>query len=345
MPNSILQPLKWRGNENGYLQFIDQTALPLKKIYISCHNEAILYSAIRSLKVRGAPLIGVAGAFGVCLIAKNIRTPNPTGFLKELRLKSERLASARPTAVNLSWAIKRMLAVAQKGSFRNAAALKESLLIEAKRILSEDIAMCEAIGRYGSKLIKNNSNILTHCNAGTLATGRFGTALSAIYAAKQQGKKIHVYVDETRPLLQGARLTAWELTQAGINCTLICDNMAGPLMAQGKIDCVIVGADRIARNGDTANKTGTYGLSVLAKAHKIPFYVAAPVSTFDLKTKSGRDIVIEHREEKEVLEFAGRRTAPKEMKAYNPAFDVTPAKFITAFITNNGIRRQIKTKI
>lgn len=338
MPNSILQPLRWRGNENGYLQFIDQTALPLNKIFISCHNEAILFSAIRSLKVRGAPLIGIAGAFGVCLIAGNIRSSNPTGFLKELRLKSEHLASARPTAVNLSWAIERMLDVTRKNALLTPDKLRKTLLKEARTILSEDIAMCESIGRYGSKLIKNNFNILTHCNAGTLATGRFGTALSVIYTAKQQGKKIHVYVDETRPLLQGARLTAWELTQAGINCTLICDNMAGSLMAQGKIDCVIVGADRIARNDDTANKTGTYSLAVLSKAHGVPFYVVAPESTFDRKTKTGSAIPVEHRSEKEVTEFAGRRIAPKGMKAYNPAFDVTPAKFITAFITNNGIR-------
>ena len=326
---------------NGKIKIIDQTQLPSKLIYLNLSNLKDVGEAIRSLKIRGAPAIGLAAALGVALRMNQSSVKNYSQFKKELKKATKKLSATRPTAVNLFWGLKRMENRCKPvgvGFIRPAVPeLKKILLNEALLMLKEDDEICRKIGRYGASLIKNNSKILTHCNAGGLATAGFGTALGVIFSAKEQGKKISVYVDETRPLLQGARLTTWELKKHRIEATLICDNMAGFLMKQKKIDLVIVGADRIAANGDTANKIGTYSLAVLAKAHKIPFYIAAPLSTFDLKIKNGEKIPIEERDGKEVSRPFGKQIAPQGIKVYNPAFDVTPAKLITAIITEKGI--------
>jgi methylthioribose-1-phosphate isomerase len=293
------------------------------------------------LAVRGAPAIGVAGGFGAILSLKNISASSAVSAVKKLKKECEYLASSRPTAVNLRWAIERVVDKAEQFIVENPKAninkLKQVILKEAKAIFNEDVEMCLGMGRNGAKFVKNGFTILTHCNAGALATAGQGTALSVLYEAKKQGKKFKVYADESRPLLQGSRLTAWELKQAGIDVTVICDDMAGFLMSQGRIDMVIVGSDRIAANGDAANKIGTYGLSVLAKAHNIPFYIAAPSSTFDLNTKSGKDIPIEQRPADEIRFIGNKQLTPKNVKVYNPAFDVTPAENITVIITERGV--------
>lgn len=355
MPKKInFETLKWIGGIDGHLKIIDQTKLPERLIYIRCTNIEQLYDAIKTLAVRGAPAIGVAGAFGAALSLKNISAPSVFSAVKNLKKDCKYLASSRPTAVNLQWAIDRVLTYAQKFVIQNPKAslmhLRRAVLKEAKAIYNEDVQMCRKIGINGAIFIKNGMGILTHCNAGALATAGQGTALSVLYEAKKRGKKFTVYADETRPLLQGARLTAWELNHAKIDTTIICDNMAASLMKAGKIDIIITGADRIASNGDAANKTGTYGLSVLAKAHKIPFYIAAPSSTFDLDIKSGKDIPIEQRSADEIrflyhglpargstARMAVLQLTPKGVKIYNPAFDVTPAENITAIITERGI--------
>lgn len=315
--------IEWRNNA---VRIIDQTKLPHKLEYINCRDVKTLVSAIKKLKVRGAPALGVAAGFGVVLGANDIK--------KTIVL----LAGSRPTAVNLFWALERMKKVALMHKNLSAKDLKKVLLKEAFKIQDHDKKTCRDMAAHGASLIKSGDNILTHCNAGALATADYGTALGALYKAKEQGKKIKVYADETRPLLQGARLTVWELMRSGIDTTLICDNMAASLMASGKVDKIFVGADRIASNGDTANKIGTYSLAVLAKYHKIPFYVVAPVSTIDFKIRSGKQIPIEERHADEVRGFGGTQTAPKNVKVYNPAFDVTPHNLITAIITEKGIK-------
>jgi len=337
-----VKTLKWFGGIEGYLEIIDQRKLPTEFKTLRCTNVKQLYDAIKILAVRGAPAIGVAGAYGTVLALKKV--PSQESLEKALTIwkrDCEYLASSRPTAVNLRWAIgkveKRARHFAKRNPSTKLAQLQKVVLAEANTIFEEDVRMCREIGRNGAKFVKNGFSILTHCNAGALATAGQGTALSVLYEAQKNGKRFKVYVDESRPLLQGARLTAWELKQAGIDVTVICDDMAGVLMGEGKIDMVIVGADRIAANGDTANKIGTYSLSVLAKAHGIPFYIAAPSSTFDLKTKTGKDIPIEQRPANEVRFIGDRQLTPEGVKIYNPAFDVTPAKNIAAIITERGV--------
>ncbi len=328
----------WEGGIDGRIKLIDQTLLPNEFKYIYCEDLLCIWQAIKELKVRGAPAIGIAAAMAVVIGIKNIDTGNPGGFFEKLKEVTSYIRTSRPTAVNLFWALERMERIAGENRNKEVSEIKERLLREAIAIYNEDKDICRRIGGNGAALLKNNCRVLTHCNAGGLATADYGTALGVIFAAKEQGKKVSVYVDETRPLLQGSRLTAWELVQAGIEATLICDNMAASVMKDGKVDCVIVGADRIAANGDTANKIGTYGVSILAKEHGIPFYVAAPISTFDLRIPTGSEIPIEQRNAKEVTEPFGYRIAPKEgLKVYNPAFDVTPAKYIEAIITEKGV--------
>lgn len=329
-----LPTIEWK---NGKVRLIDQTLLPNELKYIEYENVDEVWQAIKVLKVRGAPAIGIAGALGTVLGIQNSDAKNFEQFNDELQKVTSYLATSRPTAVNLFWALDRMKAVASANKDKDIPTLKGILLEEAQRIIDEDKAICRAIGKYGAELIKDGDTILTHCNAGGLATADYGTALAVIFTAVEQGKRIKVFADETRPLLQGARLTAWELMQAGIDVTLICDNMAGQVMKEGKINCVIVGADRISANGDTANKIGTYSVAILAKEHKIPFYVAAPTSTFDMSLSNGDLIPIEQRQPEEITEGFGKRIAPKGVKVYNPAFDVTPSRLIDAFITEKGI--------
>ncbi|MDP1852999.1 MAG: S-methyl-5-thioribose-1-phosphate isomerase [Candidatus Omnitrophota bacterium] len=338
-----IETIKW---ENGKVKLIDQTKLPLSLEYIICSDVKTLWQAIKMLKVRGAPAIGIAAAFGVVLGIRNSKAKTFTQFEKDLSRVIKYLASSRPTAVNLFWALERMKKVALSHSSHSISRIKKLLYQESVKILSEDKNICRAMGHYGAGLIKDNDRVLTICNAGALATGDFGTALGVFYQAKTEGKKFKVYSSETRPLLQGARLTTWELLQEGIDVTLICDNMAASLMEKGLIGKVFVGADRIAANGDTANKIGTYSLAVLAHYHKIPFYVVAPKSSFDLKIKSGRDIPIEERSEDEVVEIYGKRIAPIGVKVYNPAFDVTPHGLISSIITEKGVVKPVyKTNI
>lgn len=323
--------------KDGKVRIIDQTKLPHKLVYLNIKDVKSMWRAIKKLKVRGAPAIGVAGAFGAVLGAENINTDRYEIFSRRLNEVIKYLVSCRPTAVNLSWALERMRVRAEENRTKPVKKIKTLLLEEALKITGEDKICCRKMARHGAKLIKNRDCILTHCNAGGLATVGCGTALGVLFEAKRQGKRIKVFVDETRPLLQGARLTTWELLKEKIDTILICDNMAASLMEKGKIDKIFVGADRIAQNGDTANKIGTYNLAVLAKYHKVPFYVVAPMSTFDVKLSSGKDILIEQRDEDEVRCIAGRHIAPKNVHVYNPAFDVTPARLITAIITENGI--------
>ncbi len=329
--------VEWRGGVEGCLRLIDQTLLPDDLKIVECRTAEEVYAAIRTLQVRGAPAIGVAAAMGAVLGVRDSVASSGETFVAELKVVADFLAGARPTAVNLSWALRRMVRVAEENADLPVDRLKRRLLDEALAIREEDARMCRAIGENGARLICDGEGILTHCNAGALATAEYGTALAVMFAAHAQGKRIKVYADETRPLLQGARLTAWELMQAGIDVTLLCDNMAGRLMSEGRVQRVIVGADRIAANGDTANKIGTYTVAVLARAHGIPFYVAAPSSTFDLSLKDGSAIPIEQRNPEEVTCGFGRRTAPAGVQVYNPAFDVTPHEHIAAIITERGI--------
>lgn len=331
-----IKTLEWKNNK---LRIIDQTKLPLELRYIYCKDTKSLWQAIKRLKIRGAPALGVAAAFGVVLGIKDSRAKNFQQFQAELDKVIRYLAKCRPTAVNLFWGLRRMHDLAMKHSKEPIPKIKKILLKEAFRIMDEDRSICRRMASFGAKLVKNGDRILTICNAGALATADYGTALGVIYRAKEQGKRINVYACETRPLLQGARLTTWELKREGIDTTLICDNMAADLMRKKMIDKVFVGADRIARNGDTANKIGTYNLAVLAKFHRISFYVVAPVSSFDLKIKSGKFIPIEQRDKKEITQIQGKCIAPPDLKIYNPAFDVTPASLITAIITERGIIR------
>lgn len=323
--------------EDGKIKLIDQTLLPNEFKHIYCDDLATIWEAIKSLRVRGAPAIGIAGALGAVLGIWNSKADTYNEFVSELKSATDYLATSRPTAVNLFWALDRITRTAEENSQIPISQLKDVLLAEAEEIIEEDKAMCRAIGQHGMALLNENDTILTHCNAGGLATSDYGTALAVMFSAHDAGKKIQVFADETRPLLQGARLTTWELMQAGIDVTLICDNMAAQVMKEGKIQCVIVGADRIAANGDTANKIGTYNVAILAQAHDIPFYVAAPTSTLDFALETGSEIPIEQRSPEEVTEGFGKLTAPKGVKVYSPAFDVTPASLVTAIITEKGL--------
>ncbi len=324
---------------NGKVRMIDQTLLPSEEKYIDLDTVDDVASAIKTMKVRGAPAIGVTAALGIALAARKSEAASSGELLSEITKTAEILGSTRPTAVNLFWAIDRMLKMAEANKEKTPADLKEILITEATSIQEEDVKRNTRLGEFGAALIEDGDTILTHCNAGALACAGFGTAIGVITAAWNQGKKIHVFVDETRPLLQGARLTAWELHKSGIPMTLITDNMAGHFMQQKRIDKVVVGADRIAANGDTANKIGTYSVAVLAQAHNIPFYVAAPSSTIDLSIPSGDQITIEQRDEKEVTEIQGVRLAPNNTNVANPAFDVTPHQFVDAIITEMGINK------
>jgi len=332
----IVEAVKWIGDTDGYLELIDQRRLPAELTKLQCRDVETLFEAIKTLAVRGAPAIGVSAAYGLVLALQQLNADEDIEkSLESLAGARDYLASSRPTAVNLFWALDRVLQAAS--SVKTPQQLREVIFREANAIYQEDVDMCRSIGRHGEKFIKDGAGILTHCNAGALATAGQGTALSPMFEAHKKGKKFKVYVDETRPLLQGARLTAWELKQAGIDVTVICDNMAGWLMKQGKINAVITGADRIAANGDAANKIGTYSLSILAREHNIPFYIAAPSSTFDLNIKSGAEIPIEQRSAEEITTFAGTQTTPASVDVYNPAFDVTEAPDITAIITETGV--------
>lgn len=329
-----LRSVKWVDNE---LVILDQTKLPGVTEFIKLDKVEDVWDAIFHLKVRGAPAIGIAAAYGLCVAMKDAGAGSSEEFMTALKKNSEYLASSRPTAVNLFWALRRMERAAYANDGKTVEELKEILIKEAHAIRDEDENMCRAIGENALTLFHDGMTVLTHCNAGGLATAMFGTALAPIYLAKEKGWDIKVFADETRPLLQGARLTTWELMQADVDVTLICDNMAAVVMSKGLIDAVIVGCDRVAANGDTANKIGTYGLAVLAKAHNIPFYIAGPTSTIDMDTPSGKEIPIEERKAEEITCGMGRRTAPEGVKIFNPAFDVTPNELITAIITEKGV--------
>lgn len=331
--------LRWVGGPGGHLSLLDQTLLPSRVKYLRIRELSEVIDAIRRLAVRGAPAIGVAAAYGLVLGLREAAPSSPAGFSRSLARVKKRLAGSRPTAVNLFWSLERMVACAEameKGGSSFPEILR-GLLDEALAIHEEDQRLCRAIGRHGQKLLRSGWNVLTHCNAGALATGGMGTALAVIYSAVEKGKKIRVFADETRPLLQGARLTSWELRRAGVEVTVSCDNAAASLMSSGQVQCVVVGADRIAANGDVANKIGTYGVAVLAREHGLPFYVAAPSSTFDPNTSNGAGIPIEQRGRDEVIEGRGMKTAPAGVDVYNPAFDVTPARYVTGFITEQGL--------
>lgn len=332
----MIQTLEW--TEQG-VRFIDQTKLPTEEVYVNCQTYQQVADVIRNMVVRGAPAIGVSAAMGIALGAKNSTASSVSGLKQDFDQICDVIGQTRPTAVNLFWAIKRMQQKFETLRVRPVEQIKRALIEEAKRMHAEDIAINQAMGKHGAALMPASGGVLTHCNAGALATAGYGTALGVIRAAVEAGKKIQVYADETRPFLQGARLTAWELVKDGIPTTVISDNMSGAMMRQDKIDAVIVGADRIAANGDVANKIGTYTVAVLAKEHDIPFYVAAPISTVDLDTPDGSKIPIEQRSPVEVTHFAGKMITPEGVGVENPAFDVTPAKYVTAIVTERGVAR------
>jgi methylthioribose-1-phosphate isomerase len=330
-----LPTLRWAGDA---LELIDQTLLPRELVVNRLESAEAVHDAIRRLVVRGAPAIGVAAAYGVLLAARSAQQGSGEEMRRRVARAAEFLTAARPTAVNLAWAVRRMEAAAEERT-ASAPQLYERLEREARAIEEEDREANRRMGKFGAAFLHDGATVLTHCNAGALATVDYGTALGIIYAAAEEGKNISCYVDETRPLLQGARLTAWELLQAGIPATLMCDDMAAAVMSSGKVDYVIVGADRIAANGDAANKIGTLNLAILARHFLIPFYVAAPLSTVDFGTASGTDIPIEERDAEEVTSFAGARVAPVGIEVFNPAFDVTPARLIDAIVTEAGVAR------
>jgi len=332
----MIQTLEWTSSG---VRFIDQTKLPTEETYVTCTTHEQIADVIRNMVVRGAPAIGVAAAMGVALGIQNSKATTVPALESDLNSIAEIIAATRPTAVNLFWGIRRMRDKFDSLKSRSIPEIKSALVEEGQRMHAEDIAANQAMGRHGATLMPDRGGVLTHCNAGALATAGYGTALGVIRAAVEQGKKIHVYADETRPFLQGSRLTAWELMKDGIPTTVISDNMAGAMMKQGKIGAIAVGADRIAANGDVANKIGTYTVAVLAREHGIPFYVAAPFSTIDLATPDGSKIPIEQRNVKEVTHIAGRQMVPDGVSIENPAFDVTPAKYVSAIITERGIAR------
>jgi methylthioribose-1-phosphate isomerase len=341
MDSKKVETMIWSGGVDGYLDMIDQTLLPTEMKRIECRDVETVWEAIKMLRVRGAPAIGIAAAYGVIVGLQT--TPDGAKFYDRLEEVISYLATSRPTAVNLFWALDRMGKHAEELRAENdVAQVRQKLLEEAKAIHEEDRSMCHSIGEFGASLLENVDGVLTHCNAGGLATAEYGTALSVFFTAQDKGHDLHVYVDETRPLLQGARLTAWELMQRGITATLICDSMAAQVMREGRVQAVVTGADRIAANGDSANKIGTYSLAVLARVHGIPFYIAAPSSTFDLSIETGDEIPIEERDPNEITHGFGRQTAPEGVQVYNPAFDVTPADYIHAIITERGIINPVK---
>ncbi|HEX6802816.1 MAG TPA: S-methyl-5-thioribose-1-phosphate isomerase [Terriglobales bacterium] len=330
------QTLEW--TDDG-VRFIDQTKLPTEEVYVTCKSYQEVAAVIRNMVVRGAPAIGVAAGMGIALGLKNSKAESVGDLKRDFDEICEVIGKTRPTAVNLFWAIRRMQQKFDLLRVRPVAQIRQAMIDEAQRMHAEDIAINEAMGRHGAALMPAAGGVLTHCNAGALATAGYGTALGVIRAAVGQGKKIHVYADETRPFLQGSRLTAWELVKDGIPTTVISDNMSGAMMRQGKIGAVIVGADRIAANGDVANKIGTYTVAVLAKEHGIPFYVAAPISTVDLETPDGSKIPIEQRNPAEVTTIAGKLMTPDGVQIENPAFDVTPAKYVSAIVTERGVAK------
>jgi len=332
-----VETLRW---QDGQLTLIDQTLLPLTFKEITLDTLEEVGEAIKALRVRGAPAIGVCAAFGVLVGIKQKKPTDVAGVVAAVHESAEYLATSRPTAVNLFWALDRMKRVADENAgLDSAEALLERIEAEAMTIFEDDKRLCRAIGEHGAPLIKDGDGVLTHCNAGGLATTDYGTALAVMFRAHELGRKFRVYADETRPLLQGARLTTWELMQTGIDVTLICDNMAAQVMRERRIQLVVVGADRIAGNGDAANKIGTYGVALIAQAHNVPFYVAAPFSTFDLTLDTGADIPIEQRDPKEITQGFGQQTAPDGVDVYSPAFDVTPNELIAGIITEKGILR------
>jgi methylthioribose-1-phosphate isomerase len=332
----MIQTLEW--TDKG-VRFLDQTKLPTEEVYVTCKTHEQVADVIRNMVVRGAPAIGVAAAMGIALGLKNSKAETTGDLKRDFDQICDNISKTRPTAVNLFWAIRRMQEKFERIRIRPVPQIKQDMVDEAQRMHAEDIAANQAMGRHGATLMPAEGGVLTHCNAGALATAGYGTALGVIRAAVEQGKKIHVFADETRPFLQGSRLTAWELMKDGIPTTVISDSMAGAMMRQGKVRAVVVGADRIAGNGDVANKIGTYSVAVLAKEHGIPFYVAAPVSTVDLACPTGNEIPIEQRNVKEVTHIAGKQLVPDGVAVENPAFDVTPAKYVAAIITERGIAR------
>ena len=331
----------WQGEVDGHLDLIDQTLLPNELTRIECRDIETVWEAIKMLRVRGAPAIGIAAAYGVVVGLQKVTDDSSEAFWQMFHQSADYLATSRPTAVNLFWALDRLRTLAAELQSGSVADARAAILAEAKKIHTEDREMCHAIGRNGAELLSDGQGVLTHCNAGGLATAEYGTALSVFFTAQDQGKNLHVFVDETRPLLQGARLTAWELMQRQIKSTLICDSMAAQVMREKKVQAVVTGADRIAANGDSANKIGTYSVAVLAKAHGIPFYIAAPSSTFDLSIESGDEIPIELRNAEEITNGFGKQTAPTGVEVYNPAFDVTPAEYIKAIITERGVIKPV----
>jgi len=338
--DQVIVSLKWNAN---HLELLDQRLLPEEILYLNLTKVTEVWEAIRQLKVRGAPAIGITAAYGVYFAAQRFIEQNPLAatskVVEEVKRQAEYLATSRPTAVNLFWALDRMKLRSEALSSTIPASLSAGLLIEAQQIHAEDEETCRMIGEHALSLFESGMGVLTHCNAGGLATAKYGTALAPFYLALEKGIDLKVFADETRPVLQGARLTAFELQQAGVDVTLICDNMAGMVMAKGWIQAVIVGTDRVAANGDVANKIGTYSVAVLAKAHNIPFYVACPLSTIDLNTPTGDQIPIEERHPDEITQGFGKRTAPQGIKVFNPAFDITPHQYVTAIITEKGIIR------
>ncbi len=333
-----IQAVEWIGQTGGHLRLLDQTLLPGSITFIDCQTVDQVWEAIKSLRVRGAPAIGIAAAYGVVIGAGSAPSDSFEATSQSALAAVDRLATSRPTAVNLFWALERLQRlIKHTPPNQTGSELRMRLLLEARAIQDEDRSMCRAIGEHGAQLIPNQATLMTHCNAGGLATAALGTALSVMFSCQDQGKQLSVFVDETRPLWQGARLTAWELMQRQIPATIICDSMAGHVMRSRQITAVIVGADRITACGDVANKIGTYSLAVLARHHNIPFYVAAPSSTFDLSLDTGDQIPIEERDPREITEPGGVRIAPEGAKVYNPAFDVTPASLVTALITERGV--------
>ena len=331
---TAIQSIEWRGD---HLRILDQTYLPKREVYSDIRDVGRVWEAIKKLRVRGAPAIGIAAAYGFYMGIKELPESTFDSFWVEVERVAEYLEGARPTAVNLKWALNRLKTTIQAHKDKPIEEIKEIVLKTAKTIHDEDKRICKKIGENGVSLVQKDARILTHCNTGSLATGQYGTALSVIFHAHEEGKNIQVWVDETRPLLQGSRLTAWELMNAEIPMKLITDSTAGSILKQGKVDLVIVGTDRVAANGDTANKIGTYPLAVLAKENDVPFYVAVPLSTIDMELESGDEIPIEERDDEEITSFNGSQVAPKKVETYNPAFDITPHRYISGFITEKGI--------
>tara|TARA_B100000902_G_scaffold379688_1_gene414255 strand:- start:3952 stop:5004 length:1053 start_codon:yes stop_codon:yes gene_type:complete len=331
-----IETLKWVDNS---LILLDQTLLPNKVEYKAYHDVENIAKAIENLVVRGAPAIGLTAAYGIAISAYKAKKQSPENFLKNISRASNRLSQTRPTAVNLFWAIDKMQTIINNQNNHSNHAIYEALLSEAHALYEQDRSICRRMGKLGAELLPKESRIITHCNAGALATADYGTALGMVYSAKNTGKSITVFASETRPLLQGARLTSWELMNNGIDVTVICDNMIASVLRNENITCCIVGADRIAANGDIANKIGTYGLAILSKEHEVPFYVVAPVSTLDLGNKTGEDIPIEHRHDDEVRYIANNLTTGKNVRVHNPAFDVTPHQLVSAIISEKGIAK------